>query len=623
MGGNIVGRADDTLVLVNGEKAMPLSLEGAARRHPYVTDAVAFGSGKDKVGLALIRSQESAGISEDDLKGTVLSSIEQTQLAMPAYARVSADMILLLDSDEEYPKTDKGTIIRMRFSRQFESQIEALYQAQSEEKGNLCLDEDGLRAFIRDSLNEILPGSESITSEQDFFAAGMDSLQAGQVRAAIAKNIDVGGNRLGMNIAFEHPSITKLAQYLFQLRTGTASIRKRRIEEELQSLVEKFGRFPRHFAQERHGLGEHIVLTGATGSLGAHIATQLARKPSVSKIYCLVRAPTQLKAHDRVIQSLKSRGVFHNLPSSCHDKIVPLSSDLSKPSLGLAPETFYRIRSEVTTVIHSAWSVNFNLGLSSFVDDCITGARNLMQLCLESQGPAPASFNFCSSVSTVMRTTGPRIMEDVPPLSAAQNMGYAQSKLVTEHLCHVAAREAGLPARVLRIGQIIGDTQQGIWNKQEAIPLMLQAATTIKALPTLDEDLRWLPVDVVASGCIDLALNKDESTMVQVYNIINSKTLHWTRDLLPMLHAFGLDFEEVDQRAWVARLRDSNPDPVANPPVKLLDFWTSKYDHDKKSAGYSWQTDNAAGKSVALNEATAPTEEQIRVILKHFVESCW
>ena len=66
-------------------------------------------------------------------------------------------------------------------------------------------------------------------------------------------------------------------------------------------------------------------------------------------------------------------------------------------------------------------------------------------------------------------------------------MGYARSKLVTETIIKFAVEQTGLTAKVLRIGQIVGDTQKGIWNSTEAISLMIQSATIMGALPALDE----------------------------------------------------------------------------------------------------------------------------------------
>jgi thioester reductase-like protein len=121
------------------------------------------------------------------------------------------------------------------------------------------------------------------------------------------------------------------------------------------------------------------------------------------------------------------------------------------------------ISSKINGLVHCAWSVNFNLGLGSFEADCIAGTHNLLTLCLKAQRPEPATFNFCSSVSAVARTKDDFVPEALPEsLEYAQEMGYAQSKLVTENICVEAAKSYGIKTRVLRIGQIIADTVHGI-----------------------------------------------------------------------------------------------------------------------------------------------------------------
>jgi thioester reductase-like protein len=200
-------------------------------------------------------------------------------------------------------------------------------------------------------------------------------------------------------------------------------------------------------------------------------------------------------------------------------------------------------------------------------------------------------------------------------------MGYAQSKLVTENLCQIATEQTGISAHVLRIGQVIGDTDRGIWNATEAIPMMLQSATTISALPRLEEAPRWLPVDVVAKSVIEITSSSAPSGVV---NIINPRTFHWTRDLLPYLHAAGLQFAELETRDWVARLRDSNPDPVANPPIKLLQFFTNKYDKEGfPSSTMEWETGKARTWSKTLAEAPVLDQGLVDKMIGHFRRDCW
>jgi hypothetical protein len=42
------------------------------------------------------------------------------------------------------------------------------------------------------------------------------------------------------------------------------------------------------------------------------------------------------------------------------------------------------------------------------------------------------------------------------------------------------------------------------------------------------------------------------------------------------LRTAGLEFDEVEPKEWVRRLRESDQDPEANPPIKLVEFFASK-----------------------------------------------
>jgi thioester reductase-like protein len=354
------------------------------------------------------------------------------------------------------------------------------------------------------------------------------------------------------------------------------------------------------------------LLTGTTGSLGAHILSRLMQKESVRKVYCLVRAIDPSNALDRVLSNLASR----SLPMINVSKIVALPGQLGSEDLGLPPSIISELRTSLTKVIHSAWAVNFTLGVKSFEAQHIKGVYNLINLCLSSERTSPAQFYFCSSISVAAGTPLPAKIAEapIPELAHAQNMGYARSKLVAERIVQAAAEKTGMVAKVLRVGQIVGDTVHGKWNTTEAIPLMLQTARTLKALPALDETPSWLPVDIVADAVLDLAeLNEicgagsvavkgfayDPQT---VYHVQNPRTFRWTEDLLPALKIAGLDFEVLPRREWVQRLRDGEQDPKKNPAVKLLDFFTEKYDNDNIGrAGLVFEMQKSEAASQALN----------------------
>lgn len=247
-----------------------------------------------------------------------------------------------------------------------------------------------------------------------------------------------------------------------------------------------------HFAGPSNYSGANIwqVLTGTTGSLGAHILSQVLPLENVKRVFCLVRASSKDEARSRVIAALKNR----NLALSTAElvKICALPSDFSKQDLGVGTELFAEFLQSVTTVIHSAWAVNFNMGVQSFEKQHIQGVHNFLRLCLSVSTAKPARFFFCSSISAAAGTPLPATIREthINNFAHAQNMGYARSKLVAEHIVRSAAEETSIHARVFRIGQIVGDSKEGIWNDTEAIPLMIRSALTLGALPAIDEVCR-------------------------------------------------------------------------------------------------------------------------------------
>ena len=650
-----VARLDDTIVLVNGEKFNPVSLEGSVRSNRNVAEAVVFGAGRPYLGICVISSPALAGKSEQEIMSEIWPVIEAANSASEAYARIPKDMVVLLPVGTKYPQTDKGSVIRQAFYKAFAKEIDKAYDDGDVGRGDAkVMSQDELRQFLRATLSRFLPQLEQFDDDVDVFTLGLDSLQAVHTRSQILKSVDIGNNKLGQTVVFEHPSVNRLSDFLYSLRTGTGSQEDNDVpvETQMRELIIKYStrlsgqpRKPNAFVRccslflplhKRSWFSNDKsmqVVTGVTGSLGAHIASQLSRDPKVDRVYCLVRAKSPTDALPRIKKNLIHRRIYHTLALTERRKLVALPCDLSRDDLGLDSSTYEEIASHLSAVIHCAWSVNFNLQLSTFEKSDIAGVANLIRLCKAgayattaavpaSSTPFPRvpSFNFCSSVSAVARSTVLPIPETAPDLEWAQQIGYARSKCVAEHICERAGRTSGVPVRVLRVGQIIGDTQNGIWSASEAIPMMLQTATTIGALPRLHETPSWLPVDIVAKSVTEIATSEAGSVFC---NVTNPRTFSWVDDLIPALRSAGLEFEQVEPQEWVKRLRASDPDPARNPPIKLVDFFASKYDKTDFSPSKAYATENACSLSPTLRGAIGLERDLIIKIVHHFRSFAW
>ncbi|KAF2011872.1 acetyl-CoA synthetase-like protein [Aaosphaeria arxii CBS 175.79] len=584
-----VSRLDDRLTLVNGEKVLPIPIEGRIRHETIVQEAVVFGDGKSVPGLIVVKADEAAGLSDEEYLDKVWPAIEDANSRAESFSRIPKELVVVLPADTAYPRTDKGTFIRAQMYSKFKSYIDGAYAKfeTQEEGGTLVFELPQLEEYLLERFQKHV-GAELDSVDSDFFAYGIDSLQCMKMWSLLKKELDLGGRQaeLGQNILYETGSVRSLARHLNGLRVGELENAKDEYQV-MRDLISKYSFTPFNRKQATKPEKEVVLLTGVTGGLGAHLLSQLVRKPNVSAVWAFIRAGSDEAASQRLASSLAQRSI--QLTPSELAKVQAVSSDLSKDDFGLAPARLAELRSSLTLVIHSAWAVNFNISVSSFEAQHISAVHRLISFCQSTTHDAGAArFYFCSSVSSTGGTPKPGVVAErsVPDIRHVQGTGYARSKYVAENITTNAMRDGGAFSRNLRIGQLVGDSNVGEWNTTEGIPLMIQTAVTLGALPALDEEMTWLPVDYAAGIILDVTgvnTNGERSEAGEqdpdlVYHVLNPTRFHWTRDMLPALAAAGLKFEVLPTSEWMERLR-ANRDPKKNPPIKLLDWFEGKYGH--------------------------------------------
>lgn len=629
-----LARSDDRITLVNGEKVLPIPMEGTIRLDKLVRESVVFGFQRTVPGLLLFRSTETGtDLSDEEYLASVWPTIEAANTQAESFSRVPIEMVLIKSPDVVYPKTDKGTFIRAQVYEMFAEDIDNAYKSFAvggdAKKGALHLDipelEKWLLSKFDTELDVKLPSIET-----DIFSAGVDSLQTTRIWRIIKRDLDLGkgASSLTQNIVFEKGNIKQLATHLYQLRTGEASSEAEDEIAVMKEMIEKYSAFTCHFTVlDKQPTRQVVAVTGATGNLGAFIVAEMVKRPDVAEVWALVRAPGQAAAGSRLIRSLSSRGI--NLTDEEHTKLKAVPSDFSKPNLGLAKHDLEHLLDSLTCVVHSAWAVNFNLGVRSFEGQHIRGTYNLINFCLRTRLPQSAKFFFCSSVSAGSGTPKPASVPEatIENLEHAQGMGYGRSKLVTEHITRNAMRKTGIYARVFRIGQLSGDTIRADWNDTEAIALMIRSAVTTGSLPALDERPSWLPVDLCAKAITKLSLPvsqpaNDDADLV--YHLVNPKTFSFRNDLIPTLKNSKLpDFDIVAPAEWLQRLARSEPDVSKNPSLKLIDFWKGKYgqaatDNDDEAAGLIFETTRTVDDCPLLGTIEDPVSQGL---IESYVET--
>jgi len=438
-----------------------------------VQECVVFGDGRPQTGALILPSDAGAELSKDKKAyiQAIWPVIAEANAAAPTHSRILPEMVEVLPYGTDIPVATKLSILRPACYKKFAGIIGEIYDRFERGTGapkRDINDKAEMEEFLRETILGALgdKAAPGLSSDTDLFAFGVDSLQATRVRNVISKSLELGNASLGQNIVYEQASISQLAQYLLDIKSGSSSAEDGSSPEAahklMLSLVDKWA--SKLVKEDLNGYtapaeptGEVIILTGATGSLGAHILDQLTRRSDVAMVICLSRAKSHEDSLRRIQDSLQQRR--RELDPEAMKKVVSFAADVNKPDLGLGKDQYELLRQQSTSIIHNAWPVNFVLSLASF-DEHIGGAVNLLNLALKSPRKVKPSFFFSSSVGTVQGRPDPVVHETFSdsPVTAG-GMGYGRSKWVVEKVLERAGAETKARVGVLRIGQLAGDTE--------------------------------------------------------------------------------------------------------------------------------------------------------------------
>jgi acyl-CoA synthetase (AMP-forming)/AMP-acid ligase II len=112
-----LGRSDDRVTLLNGEKVLPLPIEGRIVQHPLVNETVVFGVDRPVPGPLLFKSQRAAGMSDGDVLEHVWPRIVEAIARAEAFSQIGRDMVVVLGDGVLIPSTDKSTFKRAQVGR--------------------------------------------------------------------------------------------------------------------------------------------------------------------------------------------------------------------------------------------------------------------------------------------------------------------------------------------------------------------------------------------------------------------------------------------------------------------------------------------------------------------------
>ncbi len=321
-----------------------------------------------------------------------------------------------------------------------------------------------------------------------------------------------------------------------------------------------------------------VLVTGATGSLGGHLAFKLAHRPDVQTIICLNREH-RIEGFARQEKAMKDKGV--HFPDSLLSKLIVLQSDTSKAMLGLSGAEYEKLTSSVTHICHQAWPMSVKRPLAGF-EPQFAVMRNLIDLASAIAAKRAegfrVGFQLVSSISVVGNYNGSRVPEDRVNIDALLPVGYAEAKWGCERMLDETLHKypQHFRAMTVRLGQIAGSKVSGYWNPMEHFGFLIKSSQTLNALPDVDGTAYWTPVNDIAGTLADLNLADHRSPCYPFYHIENPVGQPWKElnvilaDALKIPRQNLIPLEEWTQRVRVAPQRN-------NPASALVDFLDTNY----------------------------------------------
>ena len=430
---------------------------------------------------------------------------------------------------------------------------------------------------IAEVWKQLLPGlADPAPLDESFFDLGGHSILATRLVFQLRHKLGV---HVPLGLVFDAPTIAQLAAATEKISSGgtdflvaapdaakeNASSGDLDYAKDAQVLESEL---PASFMRATPaGEPRVVLLTGATGFLGAYVLADLLdkRRNHVQKVYVHVRANDAGSAQRRLRDALAGRGLWREAWEQ-EGRVQAVVGDLSKPHLGLNDEDWAHLAKEVDVIVHNGALVHWVYPYSKLRAANVLSTMAVMRLANEGR---PKSVAFVSSTSALdteyyirfSDTSAQGVLESDSLDGSASDLksGYGQSKWVAERLL-MAAASRGLAAVIIRPGYVVGDSKTAVTNTDDFLFRLIKGSAQLGLIPDMNNTINMVPVDHVArvtslAGLAATQWPENRQTHAAVFHVTSHPTIRYN-EFLGALIEYGWNVRPVEYLEWRTALEN-------------------------------------------------------------------
>lgn len=392
---------------------------------------------------------------------------------------------------------------------------------------------------------------QDIGTNEDFFEIGGHSLKVLAILTQLKKQFPM----LKINDFFEYRTVQALANYV-----RTAEAPEEVVKETKQKELFEHPKSLHNMTVFKSITQQLILLTGATGYLGAHLLIDLLKRPEVTEVSVLVRATSKEHGLERILEQLR-----YYEPSQPVEELLRNTSlriilgDFTQPNLGVSSEDLMWLQTNVQALIHCGADVRHFGDAGHFKKTNIDSTAyliNFAKQCTEIRFHYVSTLGIQEDLASEGKWDDFLTKDSILDAPDVESL-YTNSKLASEKLLQQAHTE-GLPVTIYRPGNISCQSTTGIFQKNidsNAVYRMFKSFILLEKAPNVNFMMDFTMVDYASSLIANIALSND--TIGGMYNICNT-TLISFKDVLQHFRKFGYTIELVDEQEFIDFLYDDS-----------------------------------------------------------------